>query len=49
VGIRIYEEAFRFFRLGYASALGLAMIVVTIVLGRVFVNVLGGEQGAEES
>jgi multiple sugar transport system permease protein len=49
VGIRIYEEAFRFFRLGYASALGLAMVFVTIVLGRIFVNVLGGEQGVEES
>jgi multiple sugar transport system permease protein len=47
VGIRIYEEAFRFFRLGYASALGLAMVFVTIVLGRLFVNVLGREQEAE--
>ncbi|MCC6314420.1 MAG: sugar ABC transporter permease [Thermomicrobiales bacterium] len=46
IGIRIFEEAFRFFRLGYASALGLAMIVVTIFLGRLFVNVLGEEQGA---
>jgi multiple sugar transport system permease protein len=48
IGIRIYEEAFRFFRLGYASALGLAMVFVTIVLGRVFVNLLGGAQGLEE-
>jgi multiple sugar transport system permease protein len=47
IGIRIYEEAFRFFRLGYASAIGLAMIVVTIVLGRLFVNLLGGGQEAE--
>ncbi len=46
VGVRIYEEAFRFFRLGYASAIGLAMIFVTILLGRLFVNLLGGEQEA---
>jgi multiple sugar transport system permease protein len=49
IGIRIYEEAFRFFRLGYASALGLAIVFVTIVLGRVFVNVLGSEQGVEQA
>ncbi len=49
VGIRIYEEAFRFFRLGYASALGLVMVFVTIALGRFFVNALGGEQGVEDA
>jgi multiple sugar transport system permease protein len=49
VGIRIYEEAFRFFRLGYASALGLAMVFVTIVLGRLFVNVLGRDQEMEQA
>ena len=49
VGIRIYEEAFRFFRLGYASALGLVMVFVTILLGRFFVNALGGEQGVEDA
>ncbi|MEZ4564886.1 MAG: ABC transporter permease subunit [Thermomicrobiales bacterium] len=45
----IYEEAFRFFRLGYASALGLVMVFVTIALGRFFVNALGGEQGVEDA
>lgn len=49
VGIRIYEEAFRFFRLGYASALGVVMVFVTIALGRFFVNALGGEQGVEDA
>jgi multiple sugar transport system permease protein len=49
IGIRIYEEAFRFFRLGYASAIGLAMVFVTIVLGRIFVNLLGRGQGMGEA
>ena len=36
VPIRLYETAFRFFDLGYAAAIGLSMLVVTIVMADVF-------------
>jgi multiple sugar transport system permease protein len=32
VPIRVYETAFRFFDLGYAAAIGLSMLAVTIVI-----------------
>ncbi len=38
IPIRLYETAFRFFNLGYAAAIGLSMLVVTIILGKVFVG-----------
>jgi multiple sugar transport system permease protein len=38
IPIRLYETAFRFFNLGYAAAIGLSMLVVTIILGRFFVG-----------
>ncbi len=38
IPIRLYETAFRFFNLGYAAAIGLSMLVVTIVLGKLFVG-----------
>ncbi len=38
IPIRLYETAFRFFNLGYAAAIGLSMLVVTIILGRLFVG-----------
>ena len=34
VPIRLYETAFRFFDLGYAAAIGLSMLVVTIMHGQ---------------
>jgi multiple sugar transport system permease protein len=40
VPIRLYETAFRFFDLGYAAAIGLVMLAVTIVIARVFVRLL---------
>lgn len=40
IPIRLYEIAFRFFDLGYAAAVGLTMLVVSIVLATVFVRVL---------
>lgn len=40
VPIRLYETAFRFFDLGYAAAIGLAMLAVTIVIARIFVRLL---------
>ncbi len=38
IPIRLYETAFRFFNLGYAAAIGLSMLVVTIILGHLFVG-----------
>jgi multiple sugar transport system permease protein len=38
IPMRLYETAFRFFNLGYAAAIGLTMLVVTIILGKLFVN-----------
>jgi multiple sugar transport system permease protein len=38
IPIRLYETAFRFFNLGYAAAIGLSMLVVTIILGKLFVG-----------
>jgi multiple sugar transport system permease protein len=40
VPIRLYETAFRFFDLGYAAAIGLSMLAVTIVMANLFMNVL---------
>jgi multiple sugar transport system permease protein len=40
VPIRLYETAFRFFDLGYAAAIGLSMLVVTIVMANVFLGIL---------
>jgi multiple sugar transport system permease protein len=40
VPIRLYETAFRFFDLGYAAAIGLSMLAVTIIMANVFVRVL---------
>src|SRR5439155_12537382 len=38
IPIRLYETAFRFFNLGYAAAIGLSMLAVTIILGKLFVG-----------
>ncbi|MGA8115295.1 MAG: sugar ABC transporter permease [Actinocatenispora sp.] len=40
VPVRLYETAFRFFDLGYAAAIGLLLLVLTIVIARIFVRVL---------
>jgi len=40
VPIRLYETAFRFFDLGYAAAIGLSMLVVTIIMANLFLGVL---------
>jgi multiple sugar transport system permease protein len=40
VPIRLYETAFRFFDLGYAAAIGLSMLAVTIVIANLFMRVL---------
>lgn len=40
IPIRLYDIAFRFFDLGYASAVGLTMLVFSIVIATAFVRVL---------
>ena len=40
VPIRLYETAFRFFDLGYAAAIGLSMLFVSILLANVFLRIL---------
>ncbi len=43
VAIRLYETAFRFFHLGYAAAIGLTMLTFTIVIAKLFLRALGGQ------
>ncbi|GAA2895005.1 sugar ABC transporter permease [Streptosporangium fragile] len=40
IPVRLYETAFRFFDLGYAAAIGLAMLVFSIIIARTFVRLL---------
>jgi multiple sugar transport system permease protein len=40
VPIRLYETAFRFFDLGYAAAIGLSMLAVTILVANIFMRTL---------
>lgn len=40
IPIRLYDIAFRFFDLGYAAAVGLTMLVFSIVIANIFVRVL---------
>jgi len=40
LAIRIHENAFRFYKLGYASTLGITLLAVTIFLGTVFVRAM---------
>ena len=40
IPIRLYETAFRFFDLGYAAAIGLGMLVFSILVATVFVQIL---------
>lgn len=40
IAIRLYERAFRFFELGYAAAIGLTMLVFSIIIAISFVQVL---------
>jgi multiple sugar transport system permease protein len=40
IPIRLYETAFRFFDLGYAAAIGLGMLVFSILVANAFVRIL---------
>lgn len=46
IPIRLFENAFRFFDLGYAAAIGLMMLAVTILVAKAFVGVLGSKEVA---
>ncbi len=46
IPIRLFETAFRFFDLGYAAAIGLMMLLVTILIARASVAVLGRKEVA---
>jgi multiple sugar transport system permease protein len=43
IPIRLFETAFRFFDLGYAAAIGLMMLALTIAMAKVFVRILGAK------
>lgn len=43
IPIRLFENAFRFFDLGYAATIGLMMLLVTILIARGFVSLLSKE------
>jgi multiple sugar transport system permease protein len=43
IPIRLFENAFRFFDLGYAATIGLMMLLITILIARGFVSLLGRE------
>jgi multiple sugar transport system permease protein len=40
VPIRLYDTAFRFFDLGYAAAIGLSMLAVSILVANLFLKTL---------
>ena len=43
IPIRLYETGFRFFDLGYAAAIGLSMLAVSILLANLFLRMLRGQ------
>jgi len=45
LAIRIHENAFRFYKLGYASTIGITLLAVTILLGTIFVRAISRNQG----
>ncbi|PSP86148.1 sugar ABC transporter permease [Halobacteriales archaeon QS_1_68_17] len=48
IGLYVYEQGLRFFNLGYGSAVGLVMLVVTILMGLAFVEMIMGGAGDNE-
>ncbi|RBI64465.1 sugar ABC transporter permease [halophilic archaeon] len=48
IGFLVYEQSLRFYNLGYGSALGIGMLVVTILLGMFFVESVMGGAGDDE-
>jgi multiple sugar transport system permease protein len=48
IGFQIYEQALRFYNLGYGASLGLVMLAVTVIIGIVFVESIMGGAGDNE-
>lgn len=48
IGFLVYEQALRFYNLGYGAALGIGMLVVTVLLGIFFVESVMGGAGDDE-
>lgn len=48
VGLYVYEQALRFFNLGYGSATGIVLLIVTILMGFAFVKTVMGGAGDDE-
>ena len=48
IGLYVYEQALRFFNLGYGSAVGLVMLIVTVLMGLAFVETIMGGAGDNE-
>jgi multiple sugar transport system permease protein len=48
IGLYVYEQALRFFNLGYGSAAGLVLLIVTILMGLAFVEATMGGAGDDE-
>lgn len=44
IPVRLYEAAFRFFDLGYAAVIGIMMLVLTILIARFFVRLMGEKE-----
>ncbi|GAB3324799.1 sugar ABC transporter permease [Haloplanus rallus] len=48
VGLYVYEQALRFYNLGYGSATGIVLLIVTILMGLAFVETIMGGAGDDE-
>lgn len=48
IGLYVYEQSLRFFNLGYGAAVGLFMLVITVLMGLVFVRTVMGGAGDDE-
>ena len=48
IPLRLYEIAFRFFDLGYAAAIGLTMLLFSIIVANLFVALLEKKKGAAQ-
>ena len=46
IPLRLYDEAFRFFHLGYAAAIGLGMLAFSIIVANLFIAVLNRRERA---
>lgn len=47
IPLRLYDQAFRFFHLGYAASIGLGMLVFSIIVANLFLGVLKRREAVE--